>query len=74
MNTAPIVVHPVSLSGGRQVTMRRRGREDVLGVAYSDYDLVVFLEAAGVVSPDNVLDDPQLVQWNGAAAHEWRAA
>ncbi|MGW2586347.1 hypothetical protein ACWCYZ_34415 [Streptomyces virginiae] len=74
MNSAPIVVHQAFLGGGRQVTMRRQGREDVLGVAYSDHDLVVFLEAAGVVSPDNVLEDPQLVQWNGEGAHEWRAA
>ncbi|MEJ8640621.1 hypothetical protein WKI68_02540 [Streptomyces sp. MS1.HAVA.3] len=74
MDSAPIVVHQPSLSGGRRVTMRRQDREEVLGVAYSDHDLIVFLEAAGVVSPNNVLDDPQLVQWNGAGAHEWRAA
>ncbi|MFD7094057.1 hypothetical protein [Streptomyces xanthophaeus] len=74
MKTAPITVHQAALNGGRQVTMRRQGREDVLGVAYSDHDLVVFLEAAKVVSPENVLDDPQLVQWNGEGAHEWRAA
>ncbi|MFD9520704.1 hypothetical protein [Streptomyces sp. NPDC059979] len=68
------VVHQPSLSGGRRVTMRRKDQEEVLGVAYSDHDLIIFLEAAGVVSPINVLDDPQLVQWNGAGAHEWRAA
>ncbi|MFF3138821.1 hypothetical protein [Streptomyces mirabilis] len=40
----------------------------VLDLAHSDHDLVVFLEAGGVVDPENVLDDPQLVQWWGAGA------
>ncbi|MFF4427189.1 hypothetical protein ACFY04_41725 [Streptomyces sp. NPDC001549] len=74
MDSAPIVVHQPSPTGGRRVTMRHQDREQVLGTAYSDHDLVVFLEAAGVVSPANVLDDPQLVQWSGAGAHEWHAA
>lgn len=39
----------------------------VLRLAHSDHDLVVFLEAGGVVDPENVLDDPQLVQWRGRA-------
>lgn len=74
MDSVPIVVHQPSPTGGRRVTMRRQDREQVLGTAYSDYDLVVFLEATGVVSPANVLDDPQLVQWSGAGPHEWHAA
>ncbi|MFE5523479.1 hypothetical protein ACFQ9Q_38035 [Streptomyces virginiae] len=73
MDSAPIVVHPPFPSGGRLVSLRHQDREGALGVAYSDDDLVVFLESAGVVSPENVLDDPQLVEWSGAGAHEWRA-
>ncbi|MFD3719813.1 hypothetical protein [Streptomyces sp. NPDC058674] len=54
--------------------MHRDGREEVLGLAHSDHDLIVFLEAAGVIEPANVLDDPQLVEWRGDPSHYWRAA
>ncbi|MFD3533394.1 hypothetical protein [Streptomyces sp. NPDC058664] len=74
MRSAPIVVHRCNPSGGRQVTMHRDGREEVLGLAHSDHDLIVFLEAAGVIEPANVLDDPQLVEWRGDPSHYWRAA
>jgi hypothetical protein len=61
-------------SGGRQVSMHRSGREEVLGLAHSDHDLVVFLEAAGVPDPDAVLDDPRWVEWQGGRAHQWDVA
>ncbi|MGW0301168.1 hypothetical protein ACWDYK_31355 [Streptomyces anthocyanicus] len=70
---APIVVERPCWSGGRRVTCRRSGLERVLGVAHSDHDLVVFLEAAGLQDPDEVLDDPQWVRWQGAPAHQWDA-
>ncbi|MFF3341383.1 hypothetical protein [Streptomyces flavidovirens] len=41
------------------MTLHRHGRDETLGVAYCDHDLVVFLEAAGVADPDVVLDDPR---------------
>ncbi|MFJ3310427.1 hypothetical protein ACIPSA_47130 [Streptomyces sp. NPDC086549] len=32
----------------------------------------MFLEAAGITDADDVLDDPQLIDWQGAPAHrEW---
>ncbi|MEU9235566.1 hypothetical protein [Streptomyces subrutilus] len=71
MNPAPIVVHRPAPDGGRQVTLHRDGHEEPLGLARSDHDLIVFLEAAGVIEPDNVLDDPQLVEWRGARPHQW---
>lgn len=74
MDSAPVVVHRGRPSGGRQVTLHRDGREEVLGVAHSDHELIALLEAAGVVEPDNVLDDPQLVEWRDGPAHDWRAA
>ncbi|MFF9457701.1 hypothetical protein [Streptomyces flaveolus] len=74
MSSAPIVVHRPSLSGGRNVTMRRRGREEVLGTAYSDHDLVGLLEAAGIAEPKKVLDDPRWVEWRDGPAHDFGAA
>ncbi|MFJ3637606.1 hypothetical protein [Streptomyces sp. NPDC090112] len=74
MTSAPIVVHRPSLSGGRRVTAHGSGRDEILGTAYSDHDLVVFLEAAGVAEPDAILDDPQWVEWRGGRAHEFNAA
>ncbi|MEW2282908.1 hypothetical protein [Streptomyces cyaneofuscatus] len=47
MTSALIVVHRPSVSGGRRVTVHSRGRDEILGTAYSDHDLVVFLESAG---------------------------
>ncbi|WP_436800731.1 hypothetical protein [Streptomyces cyaneofuscatus] len=61
MTSAPIVVHRPSLSGGRKVTVHSSGRDEILGTAYSDHDLVVFLEGAGVADPEAILDDPQWV-------------
>ncbi|MFD5575162.1 hypothetical protein [Streptomyces cadmiisoli] len=69
MAIAPIVVHPPSGTGGRRVMVH----SIMVGIAYSDHDLVRFLEAAGVVDPQNVLDDPQLVEWRGGGPHEWGA-
>ncbi|MDK1348839.1 hypothetical protein QNO09_37390 [Streptomyces sp. 378] len=57
--SAPIVVHLPSRTGGRSVTVHSHGRDEILGTGYSDHDLVVFLEAAGVDDPEGVLDDPR---------------
>jgi hypothetical protein len=68
----PVVVHESSRpSGGRRVTRRRGGREETLGFAHSDHDLIVFLEAAGVADPEAALDDPCRVHWQGGQAHHW---
>ncbi|MGW0314706.1 hypothetical protein [Streptomyces flavidovirens] len=48
--------------------MSRNGRDEILGLAHSDHDLMVFLEAAGVLDPEKVIDDPRWVKWRGAAA------
>ncbi|KOG33024.1 hypothetical protein [Streptomyces resistomycificus] len=71
MTSAPIVVHHPSRTGGRPVTVHSHGRDEILGTAYSDHDLVVFLEGAGVVDPEGVLDDPRWVEWRGGGPHEW---
>ncbi|MFK4122468.1 hypothetical protein [Streptomyces longwoodensis] len=69
MSSVPITVHRPSASGGRRATVHRHGREQVLGTAHSDHDLVVFLESAGVTDPDAALDDPQRVEWRDGPAH-----
>ncbi|MGW2108022.1 hypothetical protein [Streptomyces sp. NPDC001948] len=74
MTSAPIVVHRPSLSGGRRVTVHSSGRDEILGTAHSDRDLVAFLEGAGIADPETILDDPQWVEWRGGHAHEFGAA
>ncbi len=54
--------------------MHKHGRDRILGIAYSDRDLVVFLEGAGLDDPEGVLDDPGWVEWRGGGPHEWKAA
>ncbi|MEU8672724.1 hypothetical protein [Streptomyces anulatus] len=63
MTSAPIVVHRPSILDGRPVTVHGRGRDEILGTVYSDHDLVVFLEGAGVAELDSILDDLQWVEW-----------
>ena len=74
MTSTPIVVYQPSLLGGRRVIAHSSGRDEILGTAYSDPDLVVFLEGAGLVEPEAILDDPQWVVWRGGHAHESHAA
>ncbi|MEU0059643.1 hypothetical protein [Streptomyces sp. NPDC006334] len=74
MSSAPIVVHPPTRTGGRRVTVHSKGRDQVLGTAFSDHDLMVFLESAGVQDPDSILDDDRRIEWRGGRAHQWSAA
>lgn len=53
--------------------MHTSGREEILGTAHSDRDLLVFLEDAGIDDPEGILDDPQWVEWHGGPAHVWSA-
>lgn len=73
VSSAPILVHRPSRTGGRRVTVHRHGGDEILGTAYSDHDLVVFLESAGIADPEAALDDPQWVEWRGGHAHEFGA-
>ncbi|MFJ2262998.1 hypothetical protein ACIOKD_32630 [Streptomyces sp. NPDC087844] len=74
MARALIVVHRPAVSGGRRVSVHRDGRAEILGLAHSDNDLIVFLEAAGLSSPAELLDDPGWVEWRGGRPHEWGSA
>ncbi|MEU5839177.1 hypothetical protein ABZ820_36720 [Streptomyces diacarni] len=61
-------------SGGRRATVHAQGRDDILGAAHSDHDLVVFLEDAEINDPDSIRDDPEWVEWRGGRAHDWNTA
>ncbi|ALO98690.1 hypothetical protein SHL15_9260 [Streptomyces hygroscopicus subsp. limoneus] len=54
--------------------MHRHGQDEILGTAYSDHDLVVFLESVGVTDPYAILDDPEWVEWRGSPAHGFSPA
>lgn len=73
MATPPIVIHRPTPSGARLVTVHIAGREEKLGLAHSDHDVIVFLADAGLADPARALDTPSLVEWQGAAAHEFAA-
>lgn len=55
------------------MTMHANGRERRLGTAHSDHDLVALLSAAGLAAPERVLDDPGVIEWQGARAHVYQA-
>ncbi|MEU3902177.1 hypothetical protein [Streptomyces sp. NPDC045251] len=54
--------------------MHRHGRDEILGTAYSDHDLVVFLESAGAADAEAVLDQPGWAEWREGQAHDFGAA
>ncbi|MET7645195.1 hypothetical protein ABZS83_16430 [Streptomyces sp. NPDC005426] len=74
MTSAPIVIFRPSPSGGRRVTVQRGERVQILGLAHSDHDVIVFLEGAGLDDPERILDDPEWVEWRGGRAHRYEAA
>ncbi|MFB9578051.1 hypothetical protein [Streptomyces yanii] len=63
--SAPIVVHGLSPSGGRRVTINGQ----VVGPAHDDHDLVEFLPRAGIYDAEHLLDDPYWVEWRDNQAH-----
>ncbi|MFD7257723.1 hypothetical protein [Streptomyces sp. NPDC059874] len=74
MHHAPVVVHRIFPSGGRQVTLRTGTGEQSLGLARSDEDVIEFLRLAGLPDPDEaVLGDTPLVEWDSDAPHVYDA-
>ncbi|MFF1409200.1 hypothetical protein ACFVX6_05270 [Streptomyces sp. NPDC058289] len=64
MDHAPILVHRISPSGGRRVVIRILGVDTVLGVAYSDRDLIEFLRRIDVPDPDDIVPgDSTAIAW-----------
>ncbi|MBL3808493.1 hypothetical protein ACFWDF_30625 [Streptomyces diastaticus] len=66
---APIVLHAPRGTGGRRMTIRG----EIIGVAYSDADVVEFLRQAGLPDGERLLDDPGWVEWRGGPAREYGA-
>ncbi|MFV5997598.1 hypothetical protein ACNPQM_35710 [Streptomyces sp. NPDC056231] len=54
--------------------MQRDGRVQILGLARSDHDVIVFLEAAGLDDSERILDSLGWVEWPGGRAHRYEAA
>ncbi|MET9882045.1 hypothetical protein ABZZ20_02605 [Streptomyces sp. NPDC006430] len=74
MHRAPILVHPIAPAGGRRVSLRVEGQDAILGLAFSDADVIEFLRRAGVPDPDEVvLGEPTLVEWQGDEPHAYEA-
>ncbi|MFD9219809.1 hypothetical protein ACFWDI_07235 [Streptomyces sp. NPDC060064] len=63
----PIVVHRIAASGGRRVTVRQQ----IMGLADSDRDVLEFLRLAGLPDTEELLDDPTWVEWIGDRPHEY---
>ncbi|MCZ7413026.1 hypothetical protein [Streptomyces sp. WMMC897] len=62
-----IIVQPPSPGGGRRV----RVDGQILGIAYSEQDLLEFLRRAGLDPDDVDLEDPELLEWRGGGPDEW---
>ncbi|MCX5276128.1 hypothetical protein [Streptomyces virginiae] len=74
MRHAPVVVHRIHPSGGRQVTLRTANGEESLGLARSDDDVIEFLRRAGMPDPDDVvLGGADLLDWQGDTPHVYEA-
>ncbi|MEW2140080.1 hypothetical protein AB0892_26410 [Streptomyces sp. NPDC005409] len=74
MRHAPVVVHRILPSGGRQVTLRTAHTEESLGLARSDEDVIEFLRRAGMPDPDDVvLGGTGLVEWDSDPSHVYEA-
>lgn len=63
----PVIVHPVSPTGGRRVTIDGT----ILGIAYSPADLAQFLRRAGLEPAEMAVDDPERIQWRGGDINTW---
>ncbi|MFI5632226.1 hypothetical protein ACIA8E_23190 [Streptomyces sp. NPDC051664] len=72
--SVPVIVQQISVDGGRRVSVRSGGETHILGIAYSDVDVIEFLRRAGLNDPGLLLDDPAWVEWRGGRPHEWVAA
>ncbi|WSY67101.1 hypothetical protein OHA61_11665 [Streptomyces sp. NBC_00885] len=67
MSHPPIVVHRISPPGGRRVTVR----DQIIGLAHADTDLLEFLRRAGLPDAGVLLDDPTWAEWINDRAHEY---
>lgn len=65
-----MIVYPPSRTGGRRV----RVDGEILGLAYSDRDLIEFLRRAGPADADELVrSDSLLIDWRGGRPREYSA-
>ncbi|MCX4801803.1 hypothetical protein OG594_09080 [Streptomyces sp. NBC_01214] len=73
MEHAPILVHRISPTGGRRVVIRIHGVDTVLGVAYSDADLIEFLRRIDLPDPEDMVHgDSSAIAWQGGQPHVYQ--
>ncbi|MFD3496283.1 hypothetical protein ACFWWB_37950 [Streptomyces sp. NPDC058690] len=70
MRAASIVVHAISLTGLRVVTIN----DELVGLVADDHELIEALRQAGIFDAEHLLDDPRWVEWRGGRAHHYEAA
>jgi hypothetical protein len=63
----PVVVLPPESGGGRRVTID----DELMGTAYSLFDVLDFLHRAGLPTEDRAVDDPELIEWRGGGPYVW---
>jgi hypothetical protein len=68
--TAPIIIHRPSPTGGRRVTIQGH----IAGLAHTYVDVVEFLRRAGLPDAEQLLDQPDWVEWRGGRAHYYNPA
>ncbi|WEO99616.1 hypothetical protein A6P39_039310 [Streptomyces sp. FXJ1.172] len=64
---APVVVDPPAQDGGRRVTVRG----ELMGTAYTLFDVLEFLHRADLPPADTAIDDPELIDWRGGGPYDW---
>lgn len=66
--SAPIVVHGLSHTGGRAVTIN----DEIVGLVYDDWGLIELLRWAGLYDAEHYLEDAHWIEWRGGWARRYR--
>ncbi|WP_199552291.1 hypothetical protein [Streptomyces sp. N35] len=64
MKAALIIAHRPTREG-RPISVQG----DAIGHVHSDADLVKLLQQLGLIDPQQFLDDPEWIRWEGGHAH-----
>ncbi|WP_411088326.1 hypothetical protein [Streptomyces sp. 061-3] len=68
--SAPIVVHGLSPTGLRVVTIN----DQLAGLVADDHELIDLLRLAGFYDAEHCLDDPHWIEWRGGRPHRYEEA
>ncbi|MBR7675873.1 hypothetical protein [Streptomyces daliensis] len=63
----PVIVYPPDPEGGRRV----RADGQILGRAFSIYDLMGLLEGIGFGPAAEAFEDPTVFEWRGGGPYTW---